>query len=380
MLNPFYYPYLGGTEKHLYEVCPRLAKKHDVTVLTSRSHETPFREEKDGVQIRRSLALVLWNLPYPLPPPLPITPLRWLDIKREAEKADVVHIHNRFVYGFADLFLLKKLLGKKLVMTLHNARTQGIDLATDISGQVYDGVIGHRWMKYADAIAAVSKNTLSITVPLEYQKKARPVYNGVNVKGFNPRLKGDRMREEMKLEGKRIILTVCRLIEQKGVEFLVDAAPSVLRKEKDAHFVVLGRGPRLESLERKAQQLGVLKNFSFVTERLLEKDLEELFAAADVFVLPSLWEPFGMVLCEAMACGKPVVGSRVGGIPEIVEEGKQGFLVEPRNPSALAEKIKLVLGDSRMARKMGAAGRKRVENNFTWDHTAAAYERIYNSL
>src|SRR3990167_6753344 len=116
------------------------------------------------------------------------------------------------------------------------------------------------------------------------------------------------MARDLGLEGKKIVLTVCRLVEQKGVDYLLDAIPTVDKALKGkAHFVLLGRGPRLAHFEKKAEQLKITDKISFLTEWYSMKDLASLYALCDVFVLPSLWEPFGIVLAEAMATEKAVV-------------------------------------------------------------------------
>jgi len=379
MLNPFYYPYSGGTEKHLFEACRRLAKKHDVTVLTSMLPHTKREEEIEGVRILRTPAAVLTWLPHPLPPPVPLYPLPWPDFVREVNDADVVHIHNRFVYSLFELFAIKKILKKKLALTLHNAKPQGIDLPTDFVGGLYEDVYGRKIMANCDAIAGVSKNTLDITVPPDLLMPKQVVYNGVDVDWFNPKNSGGTvLRDLVGVEGKKIVLTVCRLVEQKGLDYLLESIPLVDKQMNGkAHFVLVGRGPLLSHLQKKARSLGVEGKISFLAERFSEKDLAALYAACDCFVLPSLWEPFGIVVVEAMATGKPVVGTDIGGIPEIIAHGKNGFLVQPRDARALAERIAFVLENPKAAKKMGAEGRKIAVKNFTWDETAKSYEQFY---
>ena len=108
MLNPFFFPYAGGTEKHLFEVSKRLARKHDVTVLTARLPDTEAQEEINGVCVVRTPARILEKLPKPLPPPLPLMPRHKEELKRLITENDVVHGHNRFVYGLSESALVKK--------------------------------------------------------------------------------------------------------------------------------------------------------------------------------------------------------------------------------------------------------------------------------
>jgi len=160
-----------------------------------------------------------------------------------------------------------------------------------------------------------------------------------------------------------------RLVEQKGFKYLLEAA-----REINSTVVILGRGPQERKLKKSAPE-----NVVFITDRVSEHELACLYKAAKAFILPSLYEPFGMVLVEAMAMETPVVGTTVGGIPEIITPDT-GILVPPRNPTAIAEAINSLLASPAKARRMGKAGRKRVEKNFTWDQTAEGYERIYSEL
>ena len=383
MLNPFYPPYFGGTEKHVYEVATRLVKsrKFEVTVLTSMLTHTQREEIMEGVRVVRMPAAILQDLPHPLPPPVPLYLSTWPDLVREVSKAQVVHLHNRFVYSIQEIFAIKKVFKKPLALTLHNARPQGIDVPTDLLGGLYDDIYGRRIMESCDAIAGVSKNTLDTTIPKDILPRVRTqvIYNGVDFKLFKPQNSGDVFRRDLGLEGKKIVFTVCRLVEQKGIDYLLEAIPIVDKELKGkAHFVLLGRGPRLENLEKKARKLGVEHKISFLTEWYSIKDLAQLYAMCDCFVLPSLWEPFGIVLAEAMATEKPVIGTDVGGIPEIIDNGKNGFLVPTRDARALAEKIIFLLQNEKIARKMGVEGRKSVLRKFNWDETAKAYEKFYS--
>lgn len=364
MVNPFFFPYIGGTEKHIYEVGRRLAKKHDVTILTYRYPNAPKEEMIEGMKVIRKRALVLTYLPHPLPPPMPIAPHADLIIQRQAKKFDLFHFHNRFTYSVSSFKGLKK-KGKIVCLTLHNARPQGIDTVTDVVGGFYDDWFGEEIFGQCDRIAAVSKNTLETTLPLEYRAKASVIYNGVNLEKYNPKQECSHVNAEYG----DFVFSNGRLVEQKGFKYLIEAA-----KRIEANVVILGRGPHEQKLKRLAPD-----NVVFITDHVSEEKLACLYGACKAFVLPSLYEPFGMVFVEAMAMEKPVVGTFVGGIPEIVTPDV-GILVPPRNPVAIAEAVNSLLSLPNKAKRFGRAGRKRVEENFTWDHTAKGYEQIYASF
>ncbi len=375
MLNLFYPPYMGGTEKHVYEVSKRLARKHDVTVVTSRVPGTAREEVVEGVRIVRTEGWVLRSLPYPLPPPVPVSPFLVRAIEEEAAKADVVHLHNRFFYSFLDLQGLKRKFGVHAGLTLHNARVRGIDPVTDLLGQAYDDLLGFRIMRGCDRIAAVSRSTLETTVPRNLWGRSSVVYNGVDLKFFNPKVSGERMKRQLNIKGK-VVLSVARLVRQKGLKYLIN---SFERMDDDYNLVIFGHGPEEEALNKLIQKKGLQKKARVIWSAGIEKRMNELYAMSDVFVLPSLYEPFGMVVVEAMASGKPVIGSTAGGIPEIINN-KTGLLFEPKNVDQLTEEMETLLSDEKKRKSMGFYGRGRAEKVFNWDNTAKGYEKMYRGI
>lgn len=171
--------------------------------------------------------------------------------------------------------------------------------------------------------------------------------------------RGPQVRRDMGLEaGTPLVGAVSRLAPVKGIAHLVGAMPEILRRCPGAHLLLAGDGEERPALEAQAADLGVASRVHFLGFR---EDVEAVIAALDVFVLPSLNEGMGRVLVAAMALGVPVVATRVGGVPEVVEDGRQGLLVPAADPAALAMAIAAVLGDRMRAGAMGALGRARAE-------------------
>lgn len=371
-VNPFYYPYQGGTEKYLYDLCKRLARRNSVSVISSKYGNNPEFEIIDGVKVYRIKSIVLQNLPPFLPPPLAIPIFFRGNMLKicEKERPDVVHIHNRFFLSYSSMVLWKKSLGAPLFITLHNARPVGINEETDFLGQLFDDYIGHRIIRSCDRVIANSRWTLETTLPQDYpRERAEVIYNGVDTQRFrraNSNLK-DRMGCEF------LSVTVCRLLPQKGVKYLVDAVKEI---EEDYKAVIIGRGPCLGELKSLVKKLGIEKKVDFITDYLTDEDLVKYYSASDFSILPSLWEPFGITLIEAMACGCPVIATNVGGIPEVVTSDC-GILVSPRNPNELALAIDKLIGDKNLRRKMGRNARKRVEKHFDFDLIAEKVEQSY---
>ena len=140
---------------------------------------------------------------------------------------------------------------------------------------------------------------------------------------------------------KKIILFVGHLVARKGAEYLIRAMDEIIRKEKDAQCYIIGKGPLGESLRELAKELHLTDQIIFLGQKE-HKEVAQYMKACDVFVLPSLNEGLPVVVCEALACGKPVVATRVAGTPELVDKDV-GYLVEPKDVKDLAEKITLAL-------------------------------------
>lgn len=166
--------------------------------------------------------------------------------------------------------------------------------------------------------------------------------------------------------------------EQKGIDVLLKSLPLVLRHH-DTVLNIIGTGARLEQYRALADELNVSRYVNFLG--LLEHDrMPAYYAQADLFVLPSRRESFGLVLAEAMACGVPVVATTAGAIPEVVEDGVTGLLVPPDDPEALAQAITSLLSDPDRMKAMGTRGKARVEKHFTWDKVAERMIEGYHKV
>lgn len=167
---------------------------------------------------------------------------------------------------------------------------------------------------------------------------------------------------------------VCRLIEQKGVCYGLRAFARVASGYPQAHLLVAGEGPLRTALENESAALGLQKRVHFLGWR---GDIPALMAALDIFLMPSLWEGFGLVLLEAMAQAVPVIASRVSAIPEVVVDGETGLLVPARDVDALAAALENLLADKPLRQYMGLQGQDRLETDFSAarmvDETAALY-------
>jgi glycosyltransferase involved in cell wall biosynthesis len=206
--------------------------------------------------------------------------------------------------------------------------------------------------------------------------KVARIYNGVDL--TRPLGDGRLFRGKYSIpENRAVVLGVSWMIPEKGILDLLDAAKLVLSSNPDVHFVMVGEGPYRPQHMEYAAQTGIADHVTWTG--LVEDPIAEgAYDAADVFCQLSRWqEAFGFVIAEAMACRKPVIGTSVGGIPEIVQNGTAGFRVPPRQPAVAAQRILQLLGDAPLRRRMGDAGRARVEELFDLRRTVADLIALY---
>jgi len=182
--------------------------------------------------------------------------------------------------------------------------------------------------------------------------------------------------------GAPTVLFVGRLVERKGVNYLIEAM-GLLRDT--ARLVIVGDGPERPKLEAAARRLGIADRIEF-RGKVSSTELQAAYARAGAFVLPSVFdargdtEGLGVVALEAMNYGTPVVASRIGGIPDVVEDGVTGLLVPPGDAAALAAALRRLRDEPDLARKLGDAGRRRLREQFSWEAITARWEAVYSSL
>jgi len=208
--------------------------------------------------------------------------------------------------------------------------------------------------------------------------KVVSIPTGIDIERFNPDVVSAVPREELGIAADaQIVGTVAILRRKKGHHILLDAIPMVLRKFPKTVFLFAGDGPQRKNIEERISELGIGNNVKLIG---LRNDIPEILKTIDLFVLPTLQEALGTSFIESMAMGKPVVGTKAGGVPEVVKDGISGILVEPENPAALAGAIISLLRNRERMRQMGDAGRKIVEENYSIDVMVKRLYDFYNFL
>lgn len=365
-------PYKCGMGNSVYNFSRELAKRgHELTVFTPRYRNQSVQPhfEHPDFKVVRLRPLASNGLAAILPQ------LLW-----RLKGFDIIHLHYPF-YGSAGLVGLVKLLrpSTKVVLYYHmDTKASGFK---GVAFQLYRFVVLPILLHIAEEITCSSFDFIKNSDVGRYFKhhadKFDQVPYGVDPEVFIP---GSYLEH-----GKdKIVQFVGALIKQnyfKGVENLIFAHKLVMRNVDGCRLRIIGRGDMEGSYHELAARLGISENVEFINDAD-DSRLVECYQSCDLVVLPSLdtSEAFGIVLVEAMACGKPVVASDLPGVRSVFENGQHGLLVEPGNIEDLANKITTLLGDKQMARLFGVAGRKRVETAYTWTRAAADLDGIYRQV
>lgn len=209
--------------------------------------------------------------------------------------------------------------------------------------------------------------------------RVQTLYNGIDLSRYTvDEPSKARLRAEFSLPaGAPVLVTVAYLREPKGIQYMLAALPDVLRAHPECRYLIVGDGSHRGALEAQTRELGLENNVVFTGQR---SDIPEVLAVSDIFVLPTLTEALPTVLAEAMAAGKAIIASGVGGVPEMVEDGRNGLLLPPAQPDKLAEAVNALLGDPAGRDAMGKAGAAIAAAKFDIDRQCRQLEACYTEL
>jgi glycosyltransferase involved in cell wall biosynthesis len=206
-------------------------------------------------------------------------------------------------------------------------------------------------------------------------KKISVIYNGLDADDYKLSIDRDEYKAVLGIDRDiPTIVFVGRLVELKGVSFLLKAANSILKDGVSAQFVVAGDGPLKQRLVEEARVLGISEHVHFIGFR---KDIPEILSITDILVVPSLWEGLPLTVLEAMFAGKAIVATKVGGIPEALKDGDSGILVSPRDADGLIEGILSLLKNPEKRKNMGERAKQRAVKYFDVERMVKEYEGIY---
>jgi len=281
---------------------------------------------------------------------------------------------------------LAKLARAESIEVLH-AHLSTAAVAAGIAGRVtrlpvvatVHGMTHVLYYRLADQVIAVSQAVLEHLVRCGLPRRRIVVIrNGVDVRRFDDLLDKEQARGLLGLPlAAQVVGTVGRLSQAKGHQYLLQAIARLRPGFPQLRGLIVGDGEALPALLRLADSLQLAGRVTFAGWR---EDIDVVMSAMDIYVQPSLEEGLGLAVMEAMATGLPVVGTRVGGIPELIEDGRTGFLVAPGDVLALSDAIGLLLSNGELRARLGGAARAHVRAHHSWERVAEQVELVYHSL
>src|ERR1051325_3607504 len=343
--------YIGGSENYARELSLQLATHGWKSVVCFLSE--PPEDVKKYLDLPNITIEVLENS---VNPPQGISTLKKLSKILIKHEARILHLH---LVGFVGPYpWLARLLGvKKVFFTNHTSQPEGfVPTRSPLWKRILVRIINAP-MSNVICVSEYNKRCLQ-TFDLLSKKKIIVISNGVDFERVKPSQERARaFREKHGIPADRqLVIQISWMIPEKGVSDLLEAAQLVIEKDSQVHFVFVGDGAGRESFKKQAIDLGISDHVTW-TGLIQDPFFEGVFDAADFACQPSRWEEaFGQVIAEAMAYGKPVIGTAVGGIAEVIESDVSGFIIPKRDINALSEKILCLLRNPELRQTMGTAG------------------------
>jgi glycosyltransferase involved in cell wall biosynthesis len=372
---------VGGLARHVEEIAIALAKEGlQVHVLTCAGPDTPLHEVYSGVTIHRmhaypvkSVDFTGWILQLNL-----AMLERAITIIQEQGSFDIIHAHDWLV-AFTGR-ALKHAYQLPLIATIHATeagRNQGLhnDLQRYISSVEW-------WLTYEAWRVIVCSESMRHEVKGLFQlptDKVEVIPNGVKADRFMTARPQPHFRDGFAKPWEKVVFFVGRLVREKGVHVLIDAAPKVLSAYPEAKFVVAGVGPMEHQLKHQAWCAGVGDKFCFAGY-IDDMTRNNLYYISSVAAFPSLYEPFGIVALEAMASRVPVVVSDAGGLGEIIQHGQNGLKAYPGDANSLASNILTILKDPAYGEQLRENASRQILEIYDWRQIAKKTIRLYTKI
>jgi glycosyltransferase involved in cell wall biosynthesis len=284
---------------------------------------------------------------------------------------DIIHAHTVFPDGVAGALLRKHMIDKPLCITAHGSDVRLLSQNPLCKDQII------RVLVASDAIISGHPEITGLVRHLGRDEVAE-IPNGVDLEKFNPRISGDRIRKECNVREEHIISFIANLIPFKDPETFVRSVPLVLRERDDIRFLVVGDGPLRVSIENLSRALEVDEYVIFAGRR---KDVNLILAASDIFVALSPVENiWSTTILESMAAGTPCIVTKAGTTERHLMHGETAYLIEKKNPKALAEAILHLLSNKEMCLKLAQNGRRLVQERFDIRQSGKQIRELYSHM
>ena len=370
MLTDYFPPHSGGGVEVVVDQLSRgmVERGHQVSVLTLRTRGGARRESTGNLTISRLPAIDLTGL-IGVQFAASVHPIPALISELRTFKPDLIHVHNLFFRNSEAAALIARFSSTPLLLTMHLGDMGGGFSVVKTLTTLYEKTVGRCIVRSADKITGVSAAVAAHAGDLGASSSSVQVIpNGVDTSIFHP---------AENVSKTPTVLAVGRLVPNKGMDTLVKSVPEVLARIPEAKFVIAGDGPMYSSLGKLVESLGVRDSVEFLGHR---RDVPDLLRGATVFARPSTLEGMPLTILEAMATGLPVIATPVGGTPELITDGQNGFLIPVGDSHALAGAILDVLRDPRRSSSMGQRNLQIVQNEYTWERVINRTEALYQEM
>ena len=365
----YFYPKIGGLENYAYMLAKQLhtSGEYRVSIVTSNYESKGYKREViDGMTVHR--LPILFKISN-----TPINPFWYWWVKRiiAADKPDLVHLHSPVPY-LPDIAAAAA-RGIPVVLTYHSGSMLKGSWPIDIIVGFYENVFLRMLFKRANAIITISQAFAKRTFP-QFIDKMLFIPTGVDL---------GRFKKTPLPTGTEVVTFVGRIEHTsswKGIEQLLQAFVTVHTHRPHATLEIVGGGDAVEHYRTRAQELGIAEVVDFPGPQL-GQNLVDVYQRSKVVVLPSTSdaEAFSIVLVESMASGRPIIGTNIGGTPQVIEHGENGLLVPPKDPQKLAEAIEQVLSDEMLAIRLADCGALKAQA-FSWDIQAKRYSNLFHDI
>lgn len=370
---------VGGIARVVHELSKKLVMQgHDVSVITYRDgNDVPYEEIEDGVKVYRVDNYLINPKDF----------LGWImqlnfnlaakaaELINEGEEFDVVHAHDWLTCYAAKT--IKNSHKIPLTATIH-ATEAGRNSGIHNEDQRY--VNDTEWLlTYEADQVIVNSNFMNKDTQRLFnmtQEKVKTIPNGIDLDKFEGFDRDYAFRRNYAADNEKIILTLGRIVQEKGIQHLIAAMPKIMKYYNDVKLVIGGKGPKMDDLKRLVKDLGI-ENKVYFAGFISGDDLQRMYKSADVSVFPSTYEPFGIVALEAMLAGIPTVVSDIGGLDEIVSHKVDGMKAYAGNLNSLADSILEVLHDKDLADKVVKNASRKVKELFNWDRISEMTADVY---
>ena len=374
MCSDWVYPSVGGVQSHIDGLATHLTGLgHEVVIVSKELNN----EEIGGSQnsVREVKTRSVGPFEHAIVPPRREDLLKIM----RRERFDIVHAHHAFTPTALLSIHTAKSLGIPTVLTNHSI---SVASSSDMLWNPMSHILFplKRYIDEADRIIAVSNAASEFIGRFTENKNIIVIPNGVEVSRFSQDEYPDPGLIPREYNESPILFTVGRLSFRKGFHLIIEAMPSILSEHPDTQLYIAGSGYMQTFLEGLSTSLGLNDNIHFLGY-VPDEALPWLYRNSDAFIFPSITaESFGITLIEAMSARRPVVASRIGGVPEIIEDGKNGLLFNPWDSKALAEKTNKVLSDDTYSEMLGRNAYESVEKKFSWSVITRQIEQVYMDL